>query len=486
MLRKSLQLALIAVVLGTAGTAALAQTSSDIERDIKAKGKKWVAGDTSISRLPDTEKKKRLGLLKHAPTGTEPVLSAGGATGGSTSAALPAYVDWRSWVTGVRNQQSCGSCWAFATTAALESHLLIQGGTPGIENDRAEQILLSCSTAGSCSGGYIGSASDFIKTSGLPPEADYPYTVTNGSCSTAKTDWPSRTATIGAWSYVNTAPANLNAIKNALATYGPLVTTMDVYYDFYSYKGGVYEYVSGSYQGGHAILIVGYEDDSTVSGGGYFVVKNSWGTSWGNQGYFYIAYSQLAAPVYFGEWTIAYSTPVLPPVPSAPSTLSAMPASSTRINLAWADTSTNESGFRIYRCAGAGCSSFSQIATAAAGATSYADSTVTGATSYSYKVAAYNTGGNSGYSNVATAVTPAACTCAVSPANVSLGLAATSGQSTVTTSGCGWTPVSNASWITVTNVTSTGFRYTVSASKSRRTGTVTVNNAKLTITQSKK
>ena len=95
----------------------------------------------------------------------------------------------------------------------------------------------------------------------------------------------------------------VSAIKDALYTYGPLVTTMDVYTDFFNYSSGVYSYVSGVYEGGHAILIVGYDD-----AGGYFIVKNSWG-SWGKPGYFKIAYSQLANKVEFGWYTIAYQAP---------------------------------------------------------------------------------------------------------------------------------------------------------------------------------
>ena len=65
-------------------------------------------------------------------------------------------------------------------------------------------------------------------------------------------------------------------------------------------------YTSGKYEGGHAILIVGYTDDTSVPGGGYFSVKNSWGKGWGEGGFFDIAYSQLGNPVQFGYYTIAY------------------------------------------------------------------------------------------------------------------------------------------------------------------------------------
>jgi len=84
-------------------------------------------------------------------------------------------------------------------------------------------------------------------------------------------------------------PRTINDIKTALATYGPLTTTFTVYSDFFSYRSGVYTYTSGTYQGGHAVLIVGYDDP-----GQYFIVKNSWGTGWGEAGFFRIAYSEVS------------------------------------------------------------------------------------------------------------------------------------------------------------------------------------------------
>ena len=128
-------------------------------------------------------------------------------------------------------------------------------------------------------------------------------------------------------------------------------------------QSGVYEYTTGSYLGGHAILIVGYTDDPSVDGGGYFIVKNSWGTSWGEGGYFNIAYSQIGSPVYFGEFTIAYKQPTQPASPAAPSNVTATPVSTSQVNLQWTDNSTNEEGFEVERCTGSGCSNFSLIST---------------------------------------------------------------------------------------------------------------------------
>jgi hypothetical protein len=229
------------LVFTTASTI-LAGELEDIKAAIVAKGARWKAGETSISKLSDADKKLRLGLVKQTPTGQEKILSLGPQTG------LPANLDWRSnsadCVPGVRNQGNCGSCWDFAATAALESYSLITQRKPGSEDDRR-------------------------------------------------------------WSYVCTTGKSVTAeaIKNALYTYGPLVTTMAVYYDFFFYTEGVYKYSYGQYQGNHAVLIVGYDDL-----GGYFIVRNSWGTNWGEAGFFRIAYSEIGLPVYFGEWTIAYRT----------------------------------------------------------------------------------------------------------------------------------------------------------------------------------
>jgi C1A family cysteine protease len=99
-------------------------------------------------------------------------------------------------------------------------------------------------------------------------------------------------------------------LESYLTNYGPLVTTMNVYSDFYNYVGGVYSYTGGPYEGAHAIEIIGYNHAAQ-----YFIVKNSWGTGWGTTvpgsvtmpGFFYIAYSQIANVVQFGWYSIAYT-----------------------------------------------------------------------------------------------------------------------------------------------------------------------------------
>jgi len=289
-----------------------------IRAAIKEKGAHWEAGETTMSALPEQERKLRLGHVKPRLTGKEPVLSTDFTSSGGAAAAYTGF-DWadptKKYVTPVRNQGSCGSCWAFAAAAALESYTLIKNGLVGQDINLSEQVLVSCSGAGSCGGGSIGSASNYIRDKGLPIEGCFPYTATNNLCTSACYTYQTSSYRIQSWAYVATTSVSVEAIKNALVTYGPLVTTMDVYADFFNYHSGVYSYASGAYQGGHAILIVGYDDVAQC-----FKAKNSWGIGWGEEGYFRIAYSAVGNPVYFGEFTIAYNgaAPLPPPPEPAP------------------------------------------------------------------------------------------------------------------------------------------------------------------------
>jgi C1A family cysteine protease len=278
--------------------------TDEINQVIKQKKARWLAGETSVSKLSKEERKNLLGSFLPDITEAAPSNAAESYTA-SEIVSVPVAFDWRNYnggnfVTPVRNQSNCGSCWAFATTAALESQELIINNTPGINLDLSEQMLVCCSNSGSCSGGYVNTSSDYIRDTGLPTEDCCPYTATNASCNLTPTctNGCIDLYTITGWHWIT---RSVETLKSELCTYGPLIVGMRVYRDFFSYQSGIYSYVKGPYKGDHAILLVGYND-----AGQYFIVKNSWGTGWGESGYFRIAYSDVTSVVNFGYSGIAY------------------------------------------------------------------------------------------------------------------------------------------------------------------------------------
>lgn len=280
-----------------------AEKIANRNKAIQAKGAKWVAGHTSVSDLSLAQKKKRANLKDKKPNET-PVNAED--PGDYLLMPIPPKLDWRdnddnenwalSYITPIKDQGNCGSCWAFATTAALETYTLIRNKTPNEDLDLSEQVMVSCSGCGSCGGGSITCASSFIRDTGLPLETCYPYTATNGSCGNACEDWEASAYKIDRWVSLT---QSLDNIKQGLNVYGPLVVAFRVYDDFYDYESGIYSYVEGSYIGNHAVLIVGYDDDNEC-----LIVKNSWGTGWGEDGFFRIAYSEVESVVDFGYSTI--------------------------------------------------------------------------------------------------------------------------------------------------------------------------------------
>jgi len=222
-----------------------------------------------------------------------------------SAGALPTHFDWRqqngyNWMTPVKNQGGCGSCVAFGAVGALEGQLKIQANKPSWNIDLSEQHLFSCG-GGKCSmGWYLSSALNYLQQYGTPDEACSPYKATDAACSGSCSDWQSRAYKIASWSWVSTSP---EAIEAALQN-GPLLARFDVYYDFFSYTGGVYHHTSGNLAGGHAIAIVGYDSVER-----YWIVKNSWGSGWGESGYFRIGFGEAGIEQAAASIRVAVSPP---------------------------------------------------------------------------------------------------------------------------------------------------------------------------------
>jgi len=307
----SLAVAMIAgLFLFTSFASASDAELNAVQQAITEKGAQWTAGETSVSVLPKEQRMMRFGGKKALVKPKDKMLPKASA---ETIANLPAYLNYneQNYVSPIEDQGQCGSCWAFSSTAALESQVLMSSS---LLTDESEQVLLSCTDPtfknDSCNGGYAGDAADFIKNTGLPPVSYYPYTGKNGNCANAESGWKNDTYKISSWSYVDgeSGTPTVDDLKAALNTYGPLVVWMEAHDDLSYYTGGIYTYSYGSGDG-HFILLIGYDDSEQC-----FIVKNSWGTDWGETepgvvttaGFFRIAYSENTGQSQFGTEALAF------------------------------------------------------------------------------------------------------------------------------------------------------------------------------------
>jgi len=203
----------------------------------------------------------------------------------SPSSSIQGSVDWVSSgaVTGIKNQYKCGSCWAFATTGAVEgAHFLSTGNLVSL----SEQNLIDCSTAqgnAGCEGGLMDAAFSYIiSNDGIDTEANYTYTATGpNDCRF----YAQVGATIS--SFTDVASGNETALANAVNAQ-PVAVAIDASHSsFQFYSSGVYyEPACSSSALDHGVLVVGY---GTEGSSDFWYVKNSWGASWGMSGYIRMA-----------------------------------------------------------------------------------------------------------------------------------------------------------------------------------------------------
>ncbi len=199
---------------------------------------------------------------------------------------LPSSVDWREkgYVTEVKDQSQCGGCWAFSATGSLEGqHFNKTGKLVSL----SEQNLIDCSsnwTNNGCKGGNVYKAFQYIKDNGgIDTEKSYPYEGKDEICRYSKNN-------IGAncTGYVTLRKEDENSLAVACASIGPISVSIDASkHSFQSYSSGVYyEPMCNPDVRDHAVLVVGY---GTENGQDYWLVKNSWGNDWGEEGYIKMA-----------------------------------------------------------------------------------------------------------------------------------------------------------------------------------------------------
>jgi C1A family cysteine protease len=197
---------------------------------------------------------------------------------------LPDSVDWRTAnvVTPVKDQGSCGSCWSFSTTGSIEGAYAIQTGNLV---SLSEQQLVDCSTTydeEGCNGGLMDYAFDYVEENGLCTEDEYPYTAVDGTCAVDTCS----TGGVTLSGCVDVTTNNQTALKEAV-NIGPVSIAIEAdTMTFQFYSDGVITSDKCGTNLDHGVLIVGY---GTEDGQDYWLVKNSWGDTWGDEGYVKIA-----------------------------------------------------------------------------------------------------------------------------------------------------------------------------------------------------
>jgi len=229
--------------------------------------------------------------------------------------ALPENVDWRDQgvVTPVKDQGHCGSCWAFSSVAAIESHAAINSGS--LKTLSTQQLVscipnpMSCGGAGGCNGAISELAFNYVQLYGITSEYKYAYSsYYSGATGACQYDELRPTSEVEVDGYIKLPVNDYDALLHAVATVGPVVVSVDAS-AWKNYESGVFngcDYNS-NIDVDHAVVLDGYGTDAEL--GDYWLIRNSWGTGYGENGYIRLA--RESAPVCGTDSTPADGTACL-------------------------------------------------------------------------------------------------------------------------------------------------------------------------------
>jgi cathepsin B len=212
---------------------------------------------------------------------------------------------WSGCVFSIRDQQHCGSCWAFSAAEVLGDRFCIKSGGK-IKEILSPQDMVSCSTNNhACQGGMLDATWNYLEESGITTDECTPYVsgdgknvphCSHGTCSDKKLKYTKYRAVSGSSQALTCA----TQMKQEIMKNGPVQTGFIVYEDFMHYKSGVYKHTHGEQLGGHAVKVVGWGEED---GQKYFIAQNSWGPNWAENGFFRIGEGEclFAENGYVGE-----------------------------------------------------------------------------------------------------------------------------------------------------------------------------------------
>jgi len=193
-----------------------------------------------------------------------------------------ARIEWGQLIFPVRDQASCGSCWAFSVAETIGNRMSISNCNIG---ELSPQDLVSCDTTdAACNGGYMDRAFSWAKNKGITTDECMPYVSGSGRVPACPAKCNNGTNIvrypIKSWKQLTGA-----TMAESIMNDGPISVAFTVYSDFMNYKSGVYQHVTGGIAGGHAVICVGWGIEDGVK---YWLCQNSWGPRWGERGHFKI------------------------------------------------------------------------------------------------------------------------------------------------------------------------------------------------------
>jgi len=294
----------------------------DLVDRINQKNLSWSAHSPRHNPLATYSKEDIQGLMgllaSTRPSEKRPLASELGL--GDFPKAFDARDKWPSCKKPIRNQAHCGSCWAFAAAETLTDNLCVLGTE--LPGPLSPQELVSCDTTDhGCHGGTLPNAWDFIDSRGLVSDSCMPYSSgdgkSNGTCSLPACSGASSSQAYKCPDKHATLDSDKD-IQAAVLTVGAVEVGFTVYEDFVNYKSGIYQYTEGRALGGHAVKIVGWGNQIEKF---YWIVQNSWGESWGENGYFRIVnwHTDMKSAIAIGGgFACVHGATPAPPTPSPP------------------------------------------------------------------------------------------------------------------------------------------------------------------------